>query len=195
MLTELRIRDLAIIDRLDLTFGPGFNVLTGETGAGKSIIIDAVNLLLGDRASQEVVRAGADRTEVEGTFRAELRRWRPRVAPLLAEHGLEGDQADEVVLAREVRANGRSVARVNGRAVTTALLGEVGNLLVDVHGQGEHLSLLHEREHVGLARPLRRAGRSRSAVWPTWCAGCGPSAASWRACARTSANAPGASTC
>ena len=70
MLTELRIRDLAIIDRLDLTFGPGFNVLTGETGAGKSIIIDAVNLLLGDRASQDVVRAGADRTEVEGTFRA-----------------------------------------------------------------------------------------------------------------------------
>ena len=68
MLTELRIRDLAIIDALDLVFGPGFNVLTGETGAGKSIIIDAVNLLLGDRASQEVVRAGAERTEVEGTF-------------------------------------------------------------------------------------------------------------------------------
>ncbi len=149
MLTELRIRDLAIIDRLDLTFGPGFNVLTGETGAGKSIIIDAVNLLLGDRASQEVVRAGADRTEVEGTFRVN-----PAVAvrlgPLLAEHALEGDQADEVVLAREVRASGRSVARINGRAVTTALLSEVGNLLVDVHGQGEHLSLLHEREHVGL---------------------------------------------
>ncbi len=149
MLTELRIRDLAIIDRLDLVFGPGFNVLTGETGAGKSIIIDAVNLLLGDRASQEVVRAGADRTEVEGTFRLNPSVG-ARVAPLLAEHGLEGDQADEIVLAREVRANGRSVARVNGRAVTTALLGEVGNLLVDVHGQGEHLSLLHEREHVGL---------------------------------------------
>jgi DNA repair protein RecN (Recombination protein N) len=149
MLTELRIRDLAIIDRLDLTFGPGFNVLTGETGAGKSIIIDAVNLLLGDRASQEVVRAGAERTEVEGTFgltEAET----AKLAPMLAEHGLEGDQADEIVLAREVRANGRSVARVNGRAVTTALLGEVGNFLVDVHGQGEHLSLLHEREHVGL---------------------------------------------
>ena len=68
MLTELRIRDLAIIDQLELIFGPGFNVLTGETGAGKSIIIDAVNLLLGDRASQEIVRAGAERTEVEGHF-------------------------------------------------------------------------------------------------------------------------------
>lgn len=149
MLTELRIRDLAIIDRLDLTFGPGFNVLTGETGAGKSIIIDAVNLLLGDRASQEVVRAGADRTEIEGTFRLNPAA-AARITPLLAEHELEGDQADEVMLSREVRANGRSVARINGRAVTTALLSEVGNLLVDVHGQGEHLSLLHEREHVGL---------------------------------------------
>lgn len=149
MLNELRIRDLAIIDRLELTFGPGFNVLTGETGAGKSIIIDAVNLLLGDRASSEVVRAGAERTEVEGTFRVPSA-MADRLAPVLAEHGLEGDQPDEIVLAREVRANGRSVARINGRSVTTALLSEVGNLLVDVHGQGEHLTLLHEREHVGL---------------------------------------------
>jgi DNA repair protein RecN (Recombination protein N) len=149
MLTELRIRDLAIIDQLDLTFAPGFNVLTGETGAGKSIIIDAVNLLLGDRASAEVVRAGAERTEVEGVFQLGVP-LAARLAPLLVEHGLEGDQPDLLVLAREVRANGRSVARVNGRGVTTALLGEIGGLLVDVHGQGEHLSLLREREHVGL---------------------------------------------
>ena len=149
MLTELRIRDLAIIDRLDLTFGPGFNVLTGETGAGKSIIIYAVNLLLGDRASAEIVRGGADRTEVEGAFQLSPAGIE-RLAPTLAEHGLEGDAADLLVLAREVRAGGRSVARVNGRAVTTALLGEIGGRLVDVHGQGEHLSLLHEREHVGL---------------------------------------------
>jgi DNA repair protein RecN (Recombination protein N) len=148
MLTELSIRDLAIIDRLELTFAPGFNVLTGETGAGKSIIIDAVNLLLGDRTSADVVRAGAERTEVEGTF--QLGPAAARVTPMLAEHGLEGDQPDLLVLAREVRANGRSVARVNGRGVTTALLSEIGGLLVDVHGQGEHLSLLHEREHVGL---------------------------------------------
>ena len=149
MLTELRIHDLAIIDRLDLTFGPGFNVLTGETGAGKSIIIDAVNLLLGDRASADVVRAGAERTEVEGGFQL-APSVAARLAPTLAEHGLEGDQPDLLVLAREVRANGRSVARINGRGVTTALLGEIGGLLVDVHGQGEHLSLLREREHIGL---------------------------------------------
>ena len=124
-------------------------MLTGETGAGKSIIIDAVNLLLGDRASQEVVRAGAERTEVEGTFQFSAVN-ADACAALLAEHGLEGDTPDLLVLAREVRANGRSVARVNGRAVNSALLGEIGGLLVDVHGQGEHLSLLREREHVGL---------------------------------------------
>ncbi len=149
MLNELRIRDLAIIDRLDLTFAPGFNVLTGETGAGKSIIIDAVNLLLGDRASADVVRAGAERTEVEGVFRLSPAA-ADRLTPVLAEHGLEGDAPDELMLAREVRATGRSIARINGRAVTTGLLGEVGGLLVDVHGQGEHLSLLREREHIGL---------------------------------------------
>ena len=149
MLTELRIRDLAIIDALDLSFGPGFNVLTGETGAGKSIIIDAVNLLLGDRASIEVVRAGAERTEVEGVFQLSAAT-AARLAPLLAEHSLEGDVADVLVLAREVRATGRSVARVNGRAVSSALLGQVGGLLVEVHGQGEHMALLQEREHVGL---------------------------------------------
>ncbi len=149
MLTELRIRDLAIIEALDLTFGPGFNVLTGETGAGKSIIIDAVNLLLGDRASQEVIRAGAERTEVEGVFHLAAGT-AARLAPLLAEHGLEGDAPDLLVLAREVRASGRSVGRVNGRAVSSALLGEIGGLLVEVHGQGEHMALLREREHIGL---------------------------------------------
>jgi DNA repair protein RecN (Recombination protein N) len=149
MLTELRIRDLAIIDVLDLTFGPGFNVLTGETGAGKSIIIDAVNLLLGDRASPEVVRAGADRAEVEGVFQL-APAVAARLAPRLAEHGLEGDAADVLILARDVRANGRSVGRVNGRAVNSALLSEIGGLLVEVHGQGEHMALLHEREHIGL---------------------------------------------
>ncbi len=149
MLSELRIRDLAIIDDLELAFGPGFNVLTGETGAGKSIIIDAVNLLLGDRASAEIVRANAERTEVEGTFQLTPAA-AARLAETLTESGLEGDQPDLLILAREVRASGRSIARINGRTVTSALLGEIGGLLVDVHGQGEHLSLLREREHVGL---------------------------------------------
>ncbi len=149
MLAELRIRDLAIIEELELVFGPAFNVLTGETGAGKSIIIDAVGLLLGDRASQDIVRAGAERTEVEGVFRLSAAA-AARIAPLLAEHGLEGDDPTWLTLAREIRSGGRSIARVNGRAVSTALLGEIGGRLVDIHGQGEHLSLLRESEHVAL---------------------------------------------
>ncbi|HEX9117502.1 MAG TPA: DNA repair protein RecN [Anaerolineae bacterium] len=163
MLAELRIHDLAIIDELNLAFGPGFNVLTGETGAGKSIIIDAVGLLLGDRASTDIVRAGAERTEVEGTFVLEAAA-AARLAPILQENSLEGDQPEVVMLAREVRANGRSVGRVNGRAVTSSLLAEIGQLLLDVHGQGEHLSLLREREHVGLLDRYAGLDEDRAAV-------------------------------
>jgi DNA repair protein RecN (Recombination protein N) len=163
MLAELHIRDLAIIDQLELDFVPGFNVLTGETGAGKSIIIDAVGLLLGDRASLEVVRAGAERTEVEGTFRL-TDGVAARLASLLVEHGLEGDDPAWLTLAREVRVNGRSIARINGRAVPVALLGEVGAFLVDVHGQGEHLSLLREREHIGLLDRYAGLGASQAEI-------------------------------
>jgi DNA repair protein RecN (Recombination protein N) len=163
MLAELRVRDLAIIEDLELAFGPGFNVLTGETGAGKSIIIDAVSLLLGDRASQEVVRAGADRTEIEGLFQLDSMA-SDRIAPLLAEHGLEEDEPGWLQLAREVRAGGRSVARINGRAVSTALLAEIGGRLVDVHGQGEHLSLLRESEHIGLLDRYAGLGAQQAGV-------------------------------
>ncbi|MDH7486288.1 MAG: DNA repair protein RecN [Anaerolineae bacterium] len=148
MLAELHIQNFAIIEDLHLSLGPGFNVLTGETGAGKSIIIEAVSLLLGERADQEVIRAGAQRAEIEAVFIPE-----PHVAaalaPLLTEHGLEGDD-EELILAREVRRGGRSVGRVNGRAVSSQLLQEIGELLVDIHGQGRHLSLLRVREHVNL---------------------------------------------
>ena len=148
MLAELHIQNFAIIENLHLALGAGLNVLTGETGAGKSIIIEAVSLLLGERVDQEVIRAGARRAQIEGVFIPE-----PHVtaalAPLLTEHGLEGDN-DELILAREVRRGGRSVSRVNGRAVSSQLLREIGELLVDIHGQGRHLSLLRVREHVNL---------------------------------------------
>lgn len=148
MLTELRVRDFAIIDDLLLRFHPGFNILTGETGAGKSIIIDAVELLLGAKSSQEMVRAGADIASIEGLFElgaAMSERLRPR----LEAEGLEGDDG-MLILAREVRRGGRSVARINGRAVAQTLLAEIGGQLVDIHGQGEHLSLLNPREHINL---------------------------------------------
>jgi DNA repair protein RecN (Recombination protein N) len=149
MLSELSIRDFAIIDRLELKIHPGFNVLTGETGAGKSIVIDAVGLLLGERADANLVRAGAEAARVEGVFALDPRA-RAQIDPLLARESLEGDDPGTLVLAREIRREGRTVCRVNGRAVTLALLKELGQNLVDVHGQSEHLSLLRVKEHVHL---------------------------------------------
>ena len=149
MLAELRIRDFAIIDELQWSFVPGFSVMTGETGAGKSIIVDAVELVLGGRADSTVVRAGADRAIVEAAFRLGPAQ-RAAIDPLLKREGLEGDDADLLLLGREVRLSGRSVSRVNGRAITLALLREVAEGLVDIHGQSEHLSLLRVREHANL---------------------------------------------
>jgi DNA repair protein RecN (Recombination protein N) len=149
VLRELHIQDFAIIDELHLTLEPGFNILTGETGAGKSILIDAVTLVLGARADTGMLRQGAESGRVEGMFllSAPLQ---ATVAPILEREGLEGDVPDTLWLARELRSSGRTVARVNGRAVSVALLREIAELLVDVHGQSEHLSLLRVREHLSL---------------------------------------------
>lgn len=164
MLLELRIRDFAIVDTLDLRFGPGFIVLTGETGAGKSIIVDAVELVLGEWADSTVVRSGADRSLVEAVFRLEPDQ-RARIEPLLRREGLEGDDAHLLLLGREVRLNRRNICRVNGRTVTLTLLRELTEGLVDIHGQSEHLSLLRVPEHLNLLdryadlRPLREGVR------------------------------------
>ncbi len=163
MLTELYIRNLAIIDELYLTLPPGFTVLTGETGAGKSIIIDAVGLVLGGRADKTVVRAGADRALVEATFQLDPLR-QAALQPLLEREELEGDEPDLLMLTREIRAGGRSVCRVNGRAVTLTLLREVAQGLVDIHGQSEHLSLLRVREHASLLDRYGNLGRLRNQV-------------------------------
>ena len=148
MLAELRILDFAIIERLELRLDAGFVVFTGETGAGKSIIVDAVQLLLGGRADSTMVRSGREAAVVEGTFRLEGAR-RDEVRGMLDREGLLED-SDSVDLGREVRREGRSLARINGRTVNLALLREAGELLVDVHGQSEHLSLLRVREHLHL---------------------------------------------
>lgn len=149
MLAELRIANFAIIDSLTLRFCPGFNVLTGETGAGKSIIIDAVDMLLGGKAGQEVIRSGAEATLVEGVFQLSPA-GQAALAPLLEAEGLEGDDPAVLVLARELRRGGRTVARVNGRAVALSVLKEIGNRLVDIHGQSDHLTLMRPREHIHL---------------------------------------------
>ena len=145
MLVELSVTNYAVIERLKVAFGPGFNVLTGETGAGKSIILDALGLLLGDKADPGAIRAGEQQAYVEGIFEVA-----PDVARALSEM-LELDiAADGLIVAREVNASGRSVCRVNGRAFPQRKLAEIGNLLVDVHGQSEHLSLLRPSEHIDL---------------------------------------------
>jgi DNA repair protein RecN (Recombination protein N) len=148
MLTELRVRDFAIIDALNVEFAGGLNVLTGETGAGKSIIVDSIALLLGDRAEANMVRSGCDRAVIEGIFAINRARY-VEIDALLREHSLD-DDGDTIMLAREVRANGRTVCRVNGRGVNQQMLREIGELLVDVHGQSEHLSLLRVKEHINL---------------------------------------------
>jgi DNA repair protein RecN (Recombination protein N) len=163
MLAELRIKDFAIIDELTLHLEPGFIVITGETGAGKSIIVDAVNLLLGERSDATLVRAGADRAIVEGTFRVPPH-LQAQIAELLAREGLEGESADEVVLSREVRANGRSQARVNGSLCTLAVYRDVGALLVDIHGQSEHLSLLRPAQHLFLLDRFAGLDEQRQAL-------------------------------
>jgi DNA repair protein RecN (Recombination protein N) len=154
MLHELRIRNFAIIDELHLVFGSGLNILTGETGAGKSIIIDAIGLLLGDRAATEWVRAGAEMASIEATFALPQQAESDAAADLrqlLAGEGLDDpDAPDWLLLGREVRLSGRNVCRVNGRAVSLQILADVASALIDIHGQGEHLNLLRPKTHVHL---------------------------------------------
>lgn len=148
MLTELRIQNFAIIDKLDLRFGPGLIILTGETGAGKSIILDAVVMLIGGKADATFIRTDSDAAFVEGVFHLKGPE-REAVHEVLKREELM-DDPDYVVLMREVRREGRSVARINGRTVNVGLLKEIGALLIDIHGQAEHLSLLDPRAHLGL---------------------------------------------
>ena len=150
MLEEIRISNFAIIERLELGFGKGLNVITGETGAGKSIIVDAVELLLGGKTDAAMVRAGSDKAVIEASFgmshTAEV-----LITPVLEREGLVDEEgSDLLTLSREIRANGRSSARVNGVTVNLDVLSEIGDLLVDVHGQSAHLSLLKPAAHIDL---------------------------------------------
>ncbi|MDQ3949320.1 MAG: DNA repair protein RecN [Gemmatimonadota bacterium] len=138
MLTELRIKNFAIIESLSLPLARGFNVLSGETGAGKSIIVGALGLLLGERASADLIRTGADKATVEGVFDITER---PEVAELLDQRGIDADEL-LVVLKREVAAAGRARAWINGTPVSAGLLAEIGRHLVNLHGQHEAQTLL-----------------------------------------------------
>jgi DNA repair protein RecN (Recombination protein N) len=138
MLVELRIRDYAVVEDLTLELRPGLNVLTGETGAGKSIIVGALSLLLGERASASVVRTAAERATVEAVFDLTSL---PDVRRLLDEQGFRADD-DLLILRREVAVAGRSRAWVNGSPAAAGVVGDIGRALVDLHGQHEHQTLL-----------------------------------------------------
>jgi DNA repair protein RecN (Recombination protein N) len=165
MLTGLSIRDLVIVETLDLEFGPGLGVLTGETGAGKSILLDALGLALGARADTSLVRAGQSQAVVTVSFDV------PQLHPatlFLAESGLDAEPGEPLVVRRIVRADGGSRAAVNDQPVSAGLLRELGGLLVEIHGQHDDRSLLNPRGHRALLDAYGRID-------------CAPAAAAWSA--------------
>jgi len=170
MLRSLSIRDFVIVDTLDLDFSTGFTVFTGETGAGKSILIDALALVLGERADAGIVREGATRAGIGATFRTH-----PALDAWLAERELAGDD-DSVLLRRTVDASGRSKAFINGAAATLAQLREVGDQLVDIHGQHAHQQLLRPDAQRHLFDAHAGLSEQAAAVAESWRA--------WRVCVK-----------
>ncbi len=156
MIKELHIQNFAIITELTIQFVDGLVILTGETGAGKSIILDALGAVLGQRMDSSVVRQGEDKAFVEALFEPDEHTLN-QLTPLLESEGLLED-GNSLLLSREIRAEGRSIARVNGRSVNLGLQAEIGALLVDVHGQSEHLSLLKVKSHRELLDRFARNG-------------------------------------
>ncbi|HEU9335195.1 TPA: DNA repair protein RecN [Streptococcus pneumoniae] len=143
MLLEISIKNFAIIEAISLNFEKGMTVLTGETGAGKSIIIDAMNMMLGARATTDVIRHGAPKAEIEGLFSVENSRL---LQEIFDEQGLE--LGDEIIIRREILQNGRSISRVNGQMVNLSVLRAIGQHLVDIHGQHDHEELMRPQLHI-----------------------------------------------
>ena len=141
MLQLLHIENIAIIERAEITFLPGFNALTGETGAGKSIVIDSLSAVLGQRTSRDLIRTGADKAFVSAAFSGV-----PALASL-AENGLERDEEGSLLLQREISNDGKNTCRINGRPVTVSQLRAVGNELLNIHGQHDGQQLLDEEQH------------------------------------------------
>ena len=143
MLLEISIKNFAIIEAISLNFEKGMTVLTGETGAGKSIIIDAMNMMLGARATTDVIRHGAPKAEIEGLFSVENSH---ALQEIFDEQGIE--LGDEIIIRREILQNGRSVSRVNGQMVNLSVLRSIGQYLVDIHGQHDQEELMRPQLHI-----------------------------------------------
>ncbi|MFA5374496.1 MAG: DNA repair protein RecN [Dehalococcoidia bacterium] len=146
MLVELKVRDFGIIEDMSWSLGPGFNVITGETGAGKSLVVDAIEALLLGKLDESAIRHGADEAKIEGVFSLDREVDYSRLAGILKDNGIEADET--LAVSCGLKRQGRGVIRVNGQAVTRGLLRQIGDLLVDIHGQSEHLSLLNIENHI-----------------------------------------------
>ncbi len=146
MLFRLEIKNIALIDEVSIELGEGLNILTGETGAGKSIIIDSINMLLGERFSRELLRTGKDKALIEAVFQAD----NERMKDVYEKYGICPEKDGILVISREFNLSGRSVCRVNGRLVTVTALKEIGGYLIDVHGQYDNQSLLKSETHIEL---------------------------------------------
>ncbi|MDW7673053.1 MAG: DNA repair protein RecN [Bacillota bacterium] len=153
MLIALEINSFAIIDKMNISFTEGLNILTGETGAGKSIIVDAVNMLLGGRASGEFIRSGEEKALIAGVFFSED----PYISELLAEMGIPTEEDNTLILQREISLTGRNVCRINGSQVTLSMYRKIGPRLIDIYGQHEHHSLMNPDQHLTLVDLLAGA--------------------------------------
>lgn len=145
MLLQLLIRDFALIDDLDICFENGLNIMTGETGAGKSIIIDAINMVIGERASTDYIRTGKQSFEVEAVFEYN----NPSVDNLLKEFGIIPED-NIIIINRQITSQGRSFCRINGKTVTVSFLKKIAKFIIDIHGQHQHQSLLDKENHLKL---------------------------------------------
>ena len=145
MLIELNIKEFAIIEKATICFSEGLNIITGETGTGKSIMVDALNLVLGGRSDRNYIKDGSDKTIVEALFFIDDSN---RILNILDEYGIDFEKDNNILITREVYKSGRSVSRVNGRTVTLSMLSKLTKKLIDIQGQHEHQSLLSSDQHI-----------------------------------------------
>ncbi|MDR1619846.1 MAG: AAA family ATPase, partial [Clostridiales bacterium] len=157
MIQTLHIRNIALIDELEISLSQGFHILTGETGAGKSIIIDAVNFVLGERANRDLIQSGAESAAVEASFSTLSS---PSVQQKLNEFGIPYEAGDELVFSRALYTNGKNVIRINGVLVNLGTLKSISDMLVDIHGQHDHQSLLRQDEHISFLDHFGKASIS-----------------------------------
>ncbi len=150
MLGDLQVKNFAIIDNLSLSFAEGLNILTGETGAGKSIIIGALEMLFGSRASREIIKDGKEAAYIEASY---FFSEREEITRLLERAGIENDP-ESLILTREIRRSGRNRCRINGQLVPLKLIKEISSYLVDIHGQHEHQNLLNSSYHLDILDEL-----------------------------------------